>query len=83
MIQAELKQITNRVLSKELKTLEKEGVVVKEQDMYALTDSGKKLLEALEPLAEWSVKHKNMPFCPPSQECSRCAQYKEEIHIRI
>ena len=76
-LKKELKFITNRILSRELSLLQEEQLVTHD-DTYALTPRARELLDALEPLVRWSVKHGKRP-CPSEMECSRCANYPEAV----
>ena len=77
-LSVELRFITNRILSRELKALQAEGIVVCEHD-YFLTDRGKALLLAAEPLATWSINHCGRAACPGAKSCATCENY----HITI
>ena len=77
----ELRFVTNRMLSRELKLLEKDGLV-KGENGYALTPAGKELLAALTPLAAWSQKHKDCTDCPTDRPCSACQNYPVVVGAR-
>ena len=61
-----LKDITPRMLARELKELEINGVVSKRQiqdnnkdvQVYVLTDSGQKLQDVIIQMAQWGVDHR-------------------------
>ncbi len=64
-IQANIDKITPRMLSKELKELELNGVVNRNvYDTtpilieYELTDSGKKIVSVLDTMVEWGLAHR-------------------------
>lgn len=72
------------MLARELKMLKDEGLLTAENDdqahiLYELTQEGKSLLQAAEPLMEWSVVHAGKPFCAPEQQCSHCMDYPATI----
>lgn len=65
-IQANIEKITPRMLSKELKELELNGVVKRSvydttpvRIEYHLTDSGKNILSVLDTMIEWGLAHRN------------------------
>lgn len=76
-VKRELKGITNRVLSRELGMLQQEALVAHE-GTYRLTNAGNALIDAIEPLVNWSVQHRGLAYCPKSKRCSRCVNY---MHI--
>lgn len=64
-LQSAIKKITPRMLSKELKELELNGVVKRQvYDFtpvlieYELTDSGKRLTDVIDPMIKWGIKHR-------------------------
>lgn len=73
-LQKELRFITNHILTRELKLLQADKLVV-HHDRYEVTPAGHALYEALEPLVQWSMKYANSPACPPSRKCSACLNY--------
>ncbi|MBA4258495.1 MAG: transcriptional regulator [Chitinophaga sp.] len=65
-IQRNIPKITPRMLSKELKDLEMNGMVkrtvydsIPVSVEYELTNSGKSIGEVLDKMVEWGVKHRN------------------------
>ncbi|SNR15694.1 winged helix-turn-helix transcriptional regulator [Tenacibaculum jejuense] len=66
-IQANIDKITPRMLSKELKDLEMNGIVLRiVQDSrpvlieYELTESGKTITKVLDSMVEWGLKHREL-----------------------
>ena len=64
-IQANIEKITPRMLSKELKELELNGVVTRNvydsrpvRIEYRLTESGKNILSVLDSMIEWGIAHR-------------------------
>lgn len=64
-IQRNIPKITPRMLSKELKELELNGMIIRTvynttpvTVEYELTNSGKSIRDVLEKMAEWGVKHR-------------------------
>lgn len=65
-IQKNINKITPRMLSKELKELELNGVIVRKVYAdtpvlveYELSQSGKTITEVLDKMIDWGVKHRN------------------------
>ncbi len=81
-VKREFTVVTNRTLSQELKQLVAEGVVIHENSVYSLTEGGKALVAAVEPLHQWAVKYRGLPVCSPSLSCSHCAQYQDLVQIK-
>jgi DNA-binding HxlR family transcriptional regulator len=73
-IKRELKIITNHILTRELKQLQSEQLIV-ENDKYELTKEGMALMQAAEALVNWSVQHAGRAACPPGRKCSQCPNY--------
>ncbi|MEO0468428.1 MAG: helix-turn-helix domain-containing protein [Bacteroidota bacterium] len=70
-IQANIEKITPRMLSKELKELELNGVVRRNvynsrpiRIEYELTDSGKQILSVLDSMVEWGLTHRGKVIAP-------------------
>jgi DNA-binding HxlR family transcriptional regulator len=80
-LQKELKFITNHILTRELKLLQEEKLVVR-KEKYLLTPAGQALYEALEPVVAWSVHYADAPVCPSSKKCSACLSYPGAIGAR-
>jgi DNA-binding HxlR family transcriptional regulator len=80
-LQKELKFITNHILTRELKLLQEEKLIVR-KEKYTLTPAGHALYEALEPLVAWSVQYAGAPPCPSSRKCSACLSYPAVIGAR-
>ena len=66
-IQRQIPKISPRMLSKELKELELNGVVIRTVHdttpvliEYALSDSGKEIIAVLDKMVEWGLNHRNM-----------------------
>lgn len=66
-IQNNIDKITPRMLSKELKELELNGVVKRKVYNsspvlieYTLTISGKKIMKVLETMIDWGIEHRNL-----------------------
>lgn len=78
-LQRELTYVTNRVLSRELHYLSSEGLLQHHGDRYRRSTAGDALLVAAEPLAQWSVEHRKLTPCPPSQRCATCANYVNTV----
>ncbi|WP_020529328.1 winged helix-turn-helix transcriptional regulator [Flexithrix dorotheae] len=64
-IQGNIENITPRMLSKELKELELNGVVIRKvydttpvRIEYSLTASGKDILKVLDAMVDWGVEHR-------------------------
>ncbi len=71
-IQANIEKITPRMLSKELKELELNGVITRNvydstpvRIEYKLTESGRKILSVLEAMIEWGLAHRKSTFSKP------------------
>jgi DNA-binding HxlR family transcriptional regulator len=82
-IQRELKFTTNHILSRELKLLQEETLIVAKDGKYEVTPSGKALLEAIEPLHAWGFTHMNLQPCSPQLACSSCAQYNVKMKPKL
>lgn len=80
-LQRELKFITNHILTRELKLLQQENVIAND-GKYHLTPEGKALVEAVETLVAWSVKHGGKSPCPPSRKCATCFNYPNAVGAR-
>jgi DNA-binding HxlR family transcriptional regulator len=80
-LQAELKHVTNHILSRELKLLQSEQLI-QSDGQYRLTQAGTELLEATTVLMDWSVRHKRMSPCPLQQDCSACSRYPITVGAR-
>ncbi|MFI1773399.1 winged helix-turn-helix transcriptional regulator [Thalassobellus citreus] len=68
-IQENIDRITPRMLSKELKDLELNGVVKRTvfdstpvRIEYTLTDSGKKIISVLDAMVDWGIEHRDLVF---------------------
>jgi len=68
-LEREIPRITPRMLSKELKDLEVNGIVKRTvydsfpvTIEYELTGSGKTLYQVLEPMIEWGLQHRKITF---------------------
>ena len=66
-IQKQIPKISPRMLSKELKELELNGVVIRTVHdttpvliEYGLSDSGKKIMEVLDKMVEWGLNHRSI-----------------------
>jgi len=77
-LQKELRFITNHILTRELRLLHEEKLIVMDSK-YKLTAEGKALYEAAEPLVSWSVKHAGLNACPPDRKCSACINYQNVV----
>jgi len=71
-IQRNIPKITPRMLSKELKELELNGMIVRKvynsipvTVEYELTESGKSITEVLDKMIEWGIKHRMSVFGKP------------------
>jgi DNA-binding HxlR family transcriptional regulator len=82
-LQRELKHVTNHIMSRELKLLQKEKVVTLQESKYFLTPAGKTLLEAVEPLYMWGNTHANLRECPSGQNCSSCSRYDDIVKPKL
>lgn len=80
-LQHDLRFITNHILSRELRTLEEEHLIEK-KTQYRLTTAGKALLDAVEPLAQWSCQYAQSPECPKEKECAKCSMYAQTLGVR-
>lgn len=80
-LQRELKFITNHILSRELKLLQEERLIVT-GEKYRVTPAGKALYAAVEPLAAWSVAYAQSPECGPQRKCSDCLGYPAVVGVR-
>lgn len=74
-LQANIDNITPRMLSKELKDLELNSVVVRKvypttpvRIEYELTDSGKNILSVLDSMVEWGLTHRESVLTAPTPE---------------
>ncbi len=70
-LEREISRITPRMLSKELKELEMNGIIKRTvRDTipvtveYELTESGRSLSEVLDVMIEWGLKHRKMIISP-------------------
>ena len=68
-IQANIDKITPRMLSKELKELELNGVITRNvydstpvRIEYKMTESGKNILSVLDAMVDWGVSHRKSTF---------------------
>lgn len=68
-LQNSVEKITPRMLSKELKELELNGIVERKVHdstpvliEYELTASGRKLTEVLDPMVKWGLEHRKISF---------------------
>ncbi len=66
-IQKQIPKISPRMLSKELRELELNGVVVRTVHNttpvlieYGLSDSGKKIMDVLDKMVEWGLNHREL-----------------------
>lgn len=64
-LQGNIQKITPRMLSKELKELEMNGIIERQVYdstpvliQYELTDSGKKITSVLEAMLDWGIEHR-------------------------
>jgi DNA-binding HxlR family transcriptional regulator len=81
-LQRELRFITNHILTRELKLLQGEKLVLG-GGKYRLTEAGRALYAAAEPLHNWSVEHGGKNSCPPNMRCSNCSNYESVIASTI
>ena len=77
----ELHFITNRILSRELRFLEEQGLI-NHISSYSLTNKGLSFLKAIEPLVEWGVRDGHLQQCPEEKECSTCEWYPTAVGAR-
>ncbi|MGE8428705.1 MAG: winged helix-turn-helix transcriptional regulator [Sphingobacterium sp.] len=68
-IQRNIPKITPRMLSKELRELELNGMIVRKvydstpvTVEYELSESGKSIIEVLDKMIEWGINHRNAVF---------------------
>jgi len=68
-IQNNIPKITPRMLSKELKDLEMNGMIIRTVHNtipviieYKLTESGKSIKEVIEKMVDWGIKHRKQLF---------------------
>jgi len=68
-IQRNIPKITPRMLSKELRELELNGMIVRKvydstpvTVEYELSESGKSIVEVLDKMIEWGINHRNAVF---------------------
>ena len=71
-LRRELVGVSEKVLTQQLRELERDGIVHREvfaqvppKVVYSLTDLGRSLYAALEPLGEWGERH----FCSTDATC--------------
>ncbi len=70
-IQGNIEKITPRMLSKELKELELNGVITRNvydttpvRIEYKMTESGKNILSVLDAMVDWGLAHRKFTFAP-------------------
>jgi DNA-binding HxlR family transcriptional regulator len=76
-IQRNIPKITPRMLSKELKELELNGMIVRKvydstpvHAEYELSESGKSITEVLDKMIEWGIEHRKSVFPVVSSQSS-------------
>ena len=74
-LQKKIGEITSRILSKQLKELESDGMVTrtvvpdgKVKVEYSLTDKGRSIIPVLTSLAEWGAKHQCIQVIVPQHD---------------
>lgn len=79
----DLRFITSKVLSQELKHLEQLKFIKHELARYAVTERGESFLQAIKPLGQWTVTHGvGGPYAPQDAlgkcvgDCTHCAAYE-------
>ena len=56
-IKAPLRGVTGKVLTKSLRSLERSGLVARDDALYELTPLGRSMLEPMNAACEWATKH--------------------------
>ena len=87
-IKRELGSITNMMLSKTLKELEKDGVIYRKQYNevpphveYTLSDAGKTILPVIAEMGKWATSQMQKKNIMPS--CSSCLANSKEKNLQI
>ena len=85
-IKRELGSITNMMLSKTLKELEKDGVICRKQYNevpphveYTLSDAGKTILPVLNEMGKWATTQMKKKNIMPS--CTSCSAHSKEKNL--
>jgi DNA-binding HxlR family transcriptional regulator len=80
-LQRALRYITNHILTREIKLLMQEKLIILENGRYRLTPAGKELHDAVEPLTVWAAKYAGKTPCPPDRRCATCPGYGPNIQL--